>query len=242
MNVPSESGSVPGERNRLVVLPVLAMLLLLASSCGITTARPPGARRPRPTTTTSGPLSTSVPTTASVPTATTAPPTTVSSLPPPAAGFVVGRVTVVGDSVTIDAEPDLRAFIHDCQVEADVGEQWENGVELLQRLRAAGQLGAVVVIALGTNGPVTPAGFAQMMSALRGASRVVIVTDHAPRPWEAANDALFKSEVAHYPKARIADWNALADEHPSWLYSDGTHMPIGGPGAKAYAELVKEEI
>jgi hypothetical protein len=149
---------------------------------------------------------------------------------------------VTGDSVTIDAQPALQALIPGVQVVAQVGEQWETGVQVLQQLRASGQLGQVVVVALGTNGPVSVGEFQQMMAVLQGVSRVIFVTDHAPDYWEEQNNAMFRSEVPNYPNARIADWDAAARANPQWLYSDGTHMPIGGPGAYAWAELVKAQI
>jgi hypothetical protein len=148
-------------------------------------------------------------------------------------------VTVVGDSVTIDAQPALEAAIPNCVVDAQVGEQWATGESALQQLRSEGQLGAIVVVALGTNGPVDAGQFAQMMSVLSGTSRVVVVTNHAPPSWEAQNNALFRSELSHYPTLRLADWDAAATSNPSWLYSDETHMPIGGVGAQGFALLVK---
>ncbi len=163
-------------------------------------------------------------------------------LPPAAPGLVPGRVTVVGDSVTIDAAPALQAIIPGVQVDAEVGMQWETGVQVLQQLRSSGQLGAVVVVALGTNGPVSVAQFQQMMSVLQGVSRIVFVTNHAPDWWEEQNNAMFESEVPHYATARIANWDAAAKANPQWLYSDGTHMPIGQAGAYAWAELVKAQI
>lgn len=168
--------------------------------------------------------------------------TTSSSLPPPAPGLVLGRVTVVGDSVTIDAAPALEALIPGCQVEAEVGEQWVTGTEVLAQLRAEGELGSKVVVALGTNGAVSPADFAATMALLRGVSRVVVVTDHAPQPWEEQNNALFRKEVRRYRNARLADWDALVREHPGWLYPDGTHMVIGGAGAYGFARLVRAEL
>jgi hypothetical protein len=167
---------------------------------------------------------------------------TTTTLPDPAPGLVAGRVTVVGDSVTVDVQPALQALIPKCQVDAQVGEQWETGIEALQQLRDSGQLGSIVVVALGTNGPVSVSEFAQMMSVLHGVSRVVFVTDHAPEYWEEQNDAVFEAQVPHYPTARIANWDAAAKANPSWLYSDGTHMPIGGAGSYAWARLVKAEI
>ena len=108
---------------------------------------------------------------------TSAPPT---ALPAPGAGFVAGHVTAIGDSVMLDAEPDLVADIPGIDVEAAVSRQWYEGVDLAQQLKSEGRLGAIVVIDLGTNGPVTPEMFTQMMDVLAGASRVVFVTVHLP--------------------------------------------------------------
>ncbi|MHB8244065.1 MAG: SGNH/GDSL hydrolase family protein [Acidimicrobiales bacterium] len=144
--------------------------------------------------------------------------------------------------MTIDAAPALQALIPGCQVDAQVGEQWVTGISALQQLRSSGQLGSVVVVALGTNGPVSVAEFQQMMSVLKGVSRVVFVTNHAPDYWISQNDAMLASEVPNYPTARIAHWNAAATANPQWLYSDDTHMPIGGTGAYAFARLVKAQI
>jgi hypothetical protein len=165
-------------------------------------------------------------------------------LPAPGPGFLVGHVTAIGDSVMLDAEPDLQADIPDIDVEAAVSRQWYTGVALAQQLKSEGRLGATVIIDLGTNGPVTPAMFTQMMDVLAGASRVVFVTVHLPSSysWSQSVNATLRQCVALYPRDRIADFNKLADEHPQWFYSDGVHMPIGGSGAQAMALVIKAQI
>jgi len=166
------------------------------------------------------------------------------SLPAPGAGFVPGHVTSIGDSVMIDAEPALQADIPGIDVEAAVSRQWYAGVALAAQLKSEGRLGAIVVIDLGTNGPVTPPMFTQMMDVLAGASRVVFVTVHLPPgySWRDSVNATLEQGVRSYPRARIADFNKLADQNPEWFYDDGVHMPIGGAGAKAMARLIKAQI
>ncbi len=199
-----------------------------------------------PTTSTSTSQSTTTATT-TAPTTTTATTATTATTPPPvvgagAPGLVAGRVTILGDSVTIDAAPDLQADIKGAVVEANVGEQWYQGVAEVQSLRAEGALGAVVVVALGTNGPITSADIGQMMQALAGCARVVLVTNHVPDWWQNPNNQLLASAAARYPNVALADWEALAAQHPGWFYADGTHMPIGGPGAQAFAALVASRV
>ena len=165
-------------------------------------------------------------------------------LPAPGEGFLAGHVTAIGDSVMLDAQPALEADIPGIDVEAAVSRQWDTGVALVQQLKAEGRLGAIVVIDLGTNGPVSLQQFADMMSVLSGASRVVFVTVHLPPSysWATSVNATLAEGVRRYPQDRLADFNKLADENPGWFYSDGVHMPIGGTGAQAMARLIKSQI
>jgi len=164
-------------------------------------------------------------------------------LPPPGPGFLAGHVTAIGDSVMIDAQPDLEADIPGIDVEAEVSRQWDQGVALAQELKSQDRLGAIVVIDLGTNGPVSPQQFSNMMSVLAGASRVVFVTVHLPPSyswWQSVN-ATLKQGVRKFSRDRLADYNKLANKNPQWFGPDGIHMPIGGPGAQAMAKLIKSE-
>jgi hypothetical protein len=173
----------------------------------------------------------------------TSPPPPVG-LPAPAEGFIAGHVTAIGDSVMLDAAPDLEADIPGIDVEAAVSRQWYEGMLLAEQLKAEGRLGAIVVVDLGTNGPVSPGMFTAMMNILAGASRVVFVTVHLPPhySWSQSVNATLQECVPRYSRDRLADFNKLADENPQWFYSDGVHMPIGGTGAQAMALLIKSEI
>ncbi|MDA8290857.1 MAG: hypothetical protein M0Z33_04135, partial [Actinomycetota bacterium] len=153
-------------------------------------------------------------------------------------GLRAHRVTVVGDSVLLDYSSLLSSDVPGASIVAAVGRQWLSGVALVRSLRAAGELGSTVVVALGTNGPVTNAGFEQMMAALAGTRRVVLVTVHVDRPWQQEVNAVLRSGARRYPRAVVADWATLASSHPGWFYPDGTHLPTGGPGAHALASLV----
>ena len=165
-------------------------------------------------------------------------------LPTPGNGFLAGHVTAIGDSVMLDAQPALEADIPGIDVEAAVSRQWDAGIALVQQLKFEGRLGEIVVIDLGTNGPVSLQQFASMMSVLSGASRVVFVTVHLPPSysWATSVNATLAQGVLRYPRDRLADFNKLADENPQWFYSDGVHMPIGGTGAQVMARLIKSEI
>ena len=171
-------------------------------------------------------------------------PTMPARLAVPTPGFIAGRVTAIGDSVMLDAAPDLEADIPGIVVDASVGRPWDSGVAVVQQLRAEHQLGAVVVIDLGTNGPVSAAQFRSMMAALAGAALVVFVTVHLPPSysWSRSVNATLEQGVPNYPNARLVNFNALADANPQWFGPDGVHMAIGGPGAQAMARLIASAV
>lgn len=202
-----------------------------ATSAPTTTTTPPTTTTP----TTSRPAPTSPPTSTTV---TTTPATTPAALGAPAPGFVAGHVTAVGDSVMLDYQTPLEADIPGVDVEAAVSEQWGAGEEELSQLKAEGRLGAEVIVALSTNGPITATDFANMMNVLSGASRVVFVNIHVDRPWQDPNNAVLAQGAASYPRVVIADWATLAAANPEWFGPDGTHLAIDGTGAQALASLI----
>jgi hypothetical protein len=175
-------------------------------------------------------------------TTSTASTTTTSTTRPPGPGFDAGQVTAIGDSVMLDYQDPLQTSIPGINVNAAVSRQWSDGESILQTLKAQGQLGADVVVALGTNGPITDSDFDNMMAILGGASRVVFVNVHVDRPWQDPNNAVLANGATRYPNVVIADWATLASQNPLWFGSDGTHLAIDGPGADALASLVASTL
>jgi hypothetical protein len=155
---------------------------------------------------------------------------------------VAGGAYAVGDSVMIDAQQQLQACVSGIQVNAAVSRQWSDGETILRAVMAGVSPPSVVVVALGTNGPITSAEFDTMMSILHGASHVVFVTVHVGRPWQDQVNSILASGVDRYPRAVLADWEGLAAQHPEWFYGDGTHLPINGAGAQALAALIASKV
>lgn len=230
-----------------------ALVALGVAACG---SGSPAASRSDPprhavaahsTAATATTTTTTVPVTATtapaVATTTTAPgaahgPITSPPLPAAGPGFVADHVTAVGDSVMIDYQGALARDIPGVAVTAVVGRGWTNGESALAQLKSEGQLGAVVIVGLGTNGPITSTQFDAMMSILSGASRVVFVNTHVDREWQDPNNSVLAVGASRNTRAFVVDWKSLAELHPTWLYSTGTHLPIDGPGAQALAALV----
>ena len=108
---------------------------------------------------------------------------TTADVPGPTGpGFIPGQVTAVGDSVMLDYQDPLKASIPGIQVDAAVSRQWADGEAILQTMKAQGQLGGLVIVALGTNGPIMDADFDHMVGIL-GHVTGGFVDVHVDRPW-----------------------------------------------------------
>ncbi|MGC8488303.1 MAG: hypothetical protein ACP5QO_08830, partial [Clostridia bacterium] len=103
-------------------------------------------------------------------------PSPLSSAAGPAA------VTAVGDSVMVDAKPYLDGMWPNAVVDGQVGLQLIDAGPLVQSLRARGQMGPLVVVELGTNGPYTATQLVQSLDSLGPVRHVFVVNTRVPRP------------------------------------------------------------
>jgi hypothetical protein len=169
----------------------------------------------------------------------------VTTAPPPP---LPGQVTFVGDSVGVDTTPYLEQDIPGIRCNAMVDRSWGEGESVLQSIAAEGELGTVVVVELGLNGPIDDADFQSMMSILAHVPRVVFVNVRLPVGaygpgtdwWGSQNNAVLASEVPHYHNALLANWYAYSAGHSSWFAPDGIHLD--GLGGAAMAELIKAYV
>jgi hypothetical protein len=142
----------------------------------------------------------------------------------------------------VDATPNLRARFPSLTIDAVAGRQVAVGIQAMLSLAWAGRLGDTVVIALGTNGPFSSSQFARIV-ALAGGRRMVMLTNYCPYcSWVPANNALIRSGCRQVPGCTVAEWEELAAANPGWFYADGVHMPIGGHGGQAYADLIAQML
>jgi hypothetical protein len=99
---------------------------------------------------------------------------------------------------------------------------------------------SLVVVALGTNGAVTPAQIAQLL-AIVGPNRVLaMVTPHHGN--YAYVPGLIRSAAAQHPgRILVLDWDQLSSGHPDWFAPDGIHLG-GAAGINAYSRLVASAL
>ncbi len=174
------------------------------------------------------------------PKTTTAMAKTSPTTTPAGAPALADRVSAVGDSVMIGAAGELQRALDNPTINAEVGLQAPGVVEILKKRRAAGQLGEVVVVHIGSNGTFKAEQFDEMMQVLADVPRVVFVNVKVPRPWEQPNNSMLADKVWQYPNTVLVDWHAASAGRPELFVADGIHLQY--EGQRIYADLIAAHL
>jgi peptidoglycan/LPS O-acetylase OafA/YrhL len=160
--------------------------------------------------------------------------TTTPPVEPGPRGFVA-----VGDSVMLGASASLDA-IGAVKVDAEVSRPWDAAPAVTAALRDQGVVDDVLVIHLGTNGPVTAAVFDELMADVSDVGRVIVVNVRVPRRWESEVNAVIADGVTRWPNAELLDWHGFSNDRPALFAADGVHLTEAGMAA--YASLVENAV
>jgi peptidoglycan/LPS O-acetylase OafA/YrhL/lysophospholipase L1-like esterase len=167
--------------------------------------------------------------------------TTTTAPPPPPAPPAYATTTAIGDSVMVGAAQALANRLGpSLTVNAEVGRQLDDAVDLVAAMAADGTLGQVVLVNLGTNGPTSPERLDALLAAAGPDRRVLLVNVVVPRQWESEVNDQLAAAAGRHPNAVLLDWRALATTEPGLLREDGFHVTT--TGAERYADLIVAHI
>ncbi len=189
--------------------------------------------------------STAPPTTAAVaadpaPAPAPAPAPPAPAAAPPAAP-AHAPTTAIGDSVLVGAAQAMAARMGPTlAVDAAVGRQMIEADELIAGLAAQGQLGRVVLLHLGNNGPFTAEQIDAVFAAAGPDRTVLLVNVLVPRRWEGEVNDQLAAAAARHPNAVLVDWRSLVTSEAGLTREDGYHLTPSG--AERYADLVVGQV
>ena len=155
-------------------------------------------------------------------------------------------VTMIGDSVMVGASPAIAKLLPEAYIDALSCRDVCGGYETAQKLGREGKLGDVVVVALGTNGPLLKyepyaSGMQNLLKVLGTERQIFWITTYCSySQWMTMNNKYLAELEQARPNFHRIDWYPLARSNPGWLYSDGTHPNI--KGAEQYAKLIHDTL
>ena len=221
----------------LSALVLVAVTVTAPAPRSTVSAGPPATIDLAATTTTTAVPATTTTTTAA---ATTVPATVPTTTPPPApapAPRPVPDITVVGESVTLGAAPELqRRYGERVQIDAVEGRSFADGIALIEHLAAADRLTPLVIIHLGNNGAVPEQGLERIGAAVGPDRLLVLTTVRVARPWEGQVNEELQRFAAACARCAIADWHAVTVVEPGLTTDDGVHLTAAG--IHRYTELL----
>ena len=152
----------------------------------------------------------------------------------------------IGDSVMLGSSGRIRELLPACYVDAEVSRYVGGGLDAAKAFEAQGRLGNLVVIALGTNGPI--AGYEryevqtrQLLDYLGNSRHIFWVNVYCPHlTWQETNNNYIKKLAAEHGNVHEVDWYGLISQHPEWLTEDGIHP--NSEGRVQYAKLIHDRI
>lgn len=154
-------------------------------------------------------------------------------------------VTMIGDSIMSGNRRIILEQLPNALIDAKGSRDVCGGFEAAQRLQQEGKLTDVVIVELGTNGPLLKhepyASGTQNLLALLGTERQILwVTVYCSySQWMAMNNQYIWELAETHPNITVIDWYSLAVQHPEW-FPDGVHPNLAG--ARQFAKLLRDSL
>ncbi|RKN85902.1 acyltransferase family protein [Paenibacillus ginsengarvi] len=145
-------------------------------------------------------------------------------------------ITVIGDSVILDAQPHLEKLLPGIAVDGKVGRQLTQAADLIEEMKSDNKLGSRVVIELGTNGAFPRKKLESLLTLIGKERQIILINTRVPRPWESEVNSTLEEVAGSFPNAKVLNWYEASADKDSYFSSDGVHL--NSDGAAFYASLV----
>ncbi len=160
-----------------------------------------------------------------------------------------GNVTIIGDSITVGSEAEIKKLLPQADIYAQMSKQFyeggsdnPGGITILRELVENNSLRNVLIYALGTNSSgITEAQVDEVVRLAGGSKKIVFVTNYKVDNEYIGNNNNFSRAKNNNSNVAIADWKAAVEGQPSeYLGSDGVHP--NSEGQKLFASIISNTI
>jgi peptidoglycan/LPS O-acetylase OafA/YrhL len=136
-------------------------------------------------------------------------------------------IWLTGDSVILGIRNSLSEQFPVALVNARIGRQADELLEVIQKDKASAPVGPVVMN-MGNNGALTEEQVIAIFETLKESEKVIVVNTAVPRGWRDDNNRLIEDIAQRYANISIVDWNSISADHPEYFAPDGVHLvPTG---------------
>ena len=151
------------------------------------------------------------------------------------------QIMAVGDSVMLAAAPELKKAFPGIHIDAVVSRQMAQGPEIVQQIVDEGKMRPILVLGLGTNGPIDRSSVEKIAATIGPDVQLVLVNVEAPRGWIAGNNKIFAKFAGEQRSVELANWSDAIKPRIDVLSSDKVH-PGGPTGGRIYAGAIRDAL
>lgn len=149
------------------------------------------------------------------------------------------KLGAIGDSLLLSAAPEIQTVFPNSKIDAEVGRQLMDSLEVFKKAEKKEQLGDVVLVVLGTNGSFEKKDIDEIMAVI-GDRPVFFMNTMVNRPWQTSVNKELDNTAKRYDNAHLIDWKSISEGQTTWFEEDGIHVNI--EGSEAFTSLVTREI
>lgn len=154
-------------------------------------------------------------------------------------------LTLIGDSVMLGPRQYLSDNISNLYINAEGSRPLEDGANIIAEMENTGNLGDLVILALGTNAEKSPLpSLKKIINDFPEGKRLILVTCYDNRYPQPHPVSLAMKEIAKkYDFVTLMEWEDYAIKNPSFYEgTDGVHFYGQSEAYKAYLKLLNEAI
>ena len=148
-------------------------------------------------------------------------------------------IWLTGDSVILGIKSVLAQKHEVSLVNAHVGRQAPELLDAILHDKANAPDGPVV-LNMGNNNALTEQQVVDILDALKGEKKVILVNTAVPRPWREGNNKLIAAVSSRYSNVRVIDWASISEGHPEYFAPDGVHLVP--TGVAVYVEEISKYL
>ena len=148
------------------------------------------------------------------------------------------KISIIGDSVTQGSRGSLSVYFPNAVINAEGNRQLRKALLIFYEMKEKGELGDIVVVALGTNSDkeIRVDVLEEIYENLDGRVMIILTVAIPYVVMEQQRNAALRKFADTHDNCHIADWYSTMKPHKEYFIGDDTHPQ--GLGTDVYAQLI----
>ena len=148
------------------------------------------------------------------------------------------KISIIGDSVTQGSRGSLSVYFPNAVINAEGNRQLRKALPIFYEMKEKGELGDIVVVALGTNSDkeIRVDVLEEIYENLDGRVMIILTVAIPYVVMEQQRNAALRKFADTHDNCHIADWYSTMKPHKEYFIGDDTHPQ--GLGTDVYAQLI----